>query len=110
MELLNELIEKMKASDAIGLSELFCDDARFDDFCLSGMFSHETHLIGKEAIDIHFFNRLIFQTYIVTGGEVKDDENAVMNVMIVGNPVKVNVHLDTVVDGKIDRVTLTPVA
>ncbi len=108
MELLKEMIEKMKASDAIGLSELFCDDARFDDYCKSGMFSHETHLIGKEAIDIHFFNRLIFQTYLVTCGEVKDSENAVMDVVIVGNPTKVNVHLDAIYEGKIKKVTVTP--
>ncbi len=108
MELLQAFADKMMTADAVGLSELFDTDCSFDDYCITGLFPAETHLLGKEAIDMHFFNRFIFQTYLVTGAEVKDAENAVLDVVNVGQPLKVNAHLDAVTaDGKIVRITLT---
>lgn len=109
MSLLKEFLNKMKSSDILGLTDLFDIDATLDDYCQSGMFNTETHLIGREAIDMYFSNRFIFQTYLFKNGELHDDSHGEMEVMIVGALKRVSVHLQEVTeDRKIKSLVINP--
>ena len=74
------------------------------------MFNTETHLIGREAIHMHFANRFIFGTYIVTAGRQHNEDSAELEVFSVDKASKVSVKLaPPSKDGKIKSVVLMPV-
>lgn len=111
MEVLNEFFTRLSAKDAPGLSELFAPEATFDDASPSGMFALETHLIGKEAIDMHFSNRFVFRTYLCTGFNLTDSLNGTADLVVTGKPSRANVSITALTpEGKIQSMTLTPVA
>lgn len=110
MDVLNKFLEEMKNLNPVSISELFDLDATFDDYCETGMFNTETHLIGKEAINMHFANRFIFRTYMITDGKVKDDTHAEMDVVSLGLTRKVSVYLKELTDeGKIKSLILNEI-
>lgn len=110
MSVINDFINSLVNKDVTSLVELFDRDAHYDDFSPSGMFSTETHLIGREAIHMHFANRFIFGTYIVTAGKQHDETCAELDVFSVGKASKVSVRLaPPSKDGKIKSVVLMPV-
>lgn len=104
------LIEAAKNGDAIAFSNLFDPDGRIDDSCKEGLFQTETHLIGREAIAMHYFNRFIFKTYLVTEGCALDETHGQMSVMIVGQHTEVALKIeDLSEEGLITHLTMTPI-
>lgn len=107
MNLLENLINAMLQGNAKAMAAYFDTTGRYDDSCLTGVFHAETHLIGRAAVDMHFFNRFIFQTYQVVRAQVIDDSHAELDIMNVGQPEKVVLSLDKcTADGKIAQVTV----
>lgn len=110
MNILHGFFRRVMEKDAVGISNLFSPEATFDDFCISGMFNHETHLIGREAIDMYFANRFIFRTYFCTDFEERDSLNGTMDVTIVGKPVQADVAIKELDhEGKIKSMIVKPI-
>ncbi len=99
MGVLCNYFDKIKMKDYHGLAELFDDDCWYDDSCISGIFGTETHLRGREAIEMHFANRFIFQTYLGLEGKEFDSQHGMMDVLIIGKPVKVLVNIEALNEG-----------
>lgn len=107
MELLQSYITGLLNKKAADIAELFDNLAKYDDYNLTGMFSTETHLIGKVAIDMYFSNRFVFYTYIVTGGKVLDDNTAEITFMVGEEAKTAKVLLGGVSpEGKITKLTI----
>lgn len=110
MRLVEQFLESLKERDSQKIADLFTNDAVFHDSSYLKVGKNSLHVIGKMGIEMIFHNRLNMNPteYIVSSIKVNDDNGAFAFITHNNQICAVNVLINKVKDGKIERINIYP--